>query len=71
MNSSVFFGLSSVAYVLAMVLYIAYLAFRSNPVGATATTLTIAGFLSQTGAIFMRWKEFYDIGQMGILRSVG
>lgn len=69
MNSSVFFGLSSVAYVLAMVLYIAYLAFRSNPVGATATTLTIAGFLSQTGAIILRWKEFYEIGQMGILRA--
>ena len=70
MSSSVFFGLSTIAYILAMILYIGYLAFRKSQIGIVATTVTIAGFLSQTCAILLRWKEFYDIGQMGWLRAV-
>ncbi|MDA8077911.1 MAG: c-type cytochrome biogenesis protein CcsB [Nitrospiraceae bacterium] len=70
MNSSVLFGLSTVAYVLAMILYIAYLAFRQNQVGIIATVITMAGFVAQTFAILLRWKEFYEIGQMGILRAI-
>lgn len=69
-SSSVFFGLSTIAYILAMVLYIGYLAFRNRQVGMVATTVTIAGFISQTIAILLRWKEFYEIGQMGWLRAV-
>ncbi len=68
--SSFFFGISTIAYILAMVLYIGYLAFRKKTIGVVATTVTIAGFLSQTIAILLRWKEFYDIGQMGWLRAV-
>ncbi len=68
--SSVFFGIATIAYILAMVLYIGYLAFRNKAIGVVATTVTITGFLSQTVAILLRWKEFYDIGQMGWLRAV-
>jgi len=68
--SSVFFGLSTIAYILAMILYIGYLAFRKSQVGVVATTVTIVGFISQTLAILLRWKEFYEIGQMGWLRAV-
>ncbi|MEC4676721.1 MAG: c-type cytochrome biogenesis protein CcsB, partial [Nitrospirota bacterium] len=60
---------STVAYVLAMILYNFYLAFRNNQIGVIATTFTITGFLSQTLAIATRWKEFYDLGQMGFLRA--
>ena len=70
MNSSVFFGLSTLAYILAMVLYIGYLAFKNNTVGVAATAITIGGFLSQTIALLIRWKEFADIGNMGFLRGV-
>ncbi|MBI5103177.1 MAG: c-type cytochrome biogenesis protein CcsB [Nitrospirae bacterium] len=70
MNSSVFFGLSSLAYILAMILYIAYLAFKNKTVGVTATALTIAGLLSQTAALLIRWKEFAELGNMGLLRGV-
>jgi len=70
MDSSTFFGLSTVAYVLAMVTYITYLAFRKAPIGIVATAITVAGFVSQTLALGMRWKEFSDIGQMGLLRAV-
>ncbi|HIJ60640.1 MAG TPA: c-type cytochrome biogenesis protein CcsB [Nitrospirae bacterium] len=70
MDSSDFFGISSIAYVLAMVLYISYLAFKNNTIGILATTFTIAGFASHTIAFIIRWKEFYDLGKMGILRAV-
>lgn len=70
MNSSVFFGLSTIAYILAMISYILYLGFKRNQIGIIATTITLAGFISQTLAIIMRWKEFADIGQMGLLRAV-
>lgn len=53
-----------------MVIYITYLAFRNNQIGIVATTITIAGFVSQTFAILLRWKEFAEIGQMGWLRAV-
>ncbi|TAN40438.1 MAG: c-type cytochrome biogenesis protein CcsB [Nitrospirae bacterium] len=53
-----------------MILYIAYLAFRNNTVGITATIVTVAGFVSQTMAILIRWKEFAEIGNMGLLRGV-
>jgi cytochrome c-type biogenesis protein CcsB len=70
MSSSVFFGLSTIAYILAMIAYIVYLAFRNKPIGIIATTITIAGFVSQTLAILLRWKEFAELGQMGWLRAV-
>jgi len=70
MNSSFFFGLSTMAYILAMITYITYIAFRKNQIGIMATTITIMGFVSQTFAIFMRWKEFSDLSGMGFLRSV-
>ncbi|MDA8215357.1 MAG: c-type cytochrome biogenesis protein CcsB [Nitrospiraceae bacterium] len=70
MDSSQFFGISSIAYILAMVAYIAYLVFRNSTVGIIATTITSVGFISQTIAFFIRGKEFYDIGQMGIMRAI-
>lgn len=70
MNSSFFFGISTILYILAMIVYIAYLAFRKKPVGIVATSATIIGFVSQTIAFGLRWKEFADIGQMGFLRAV-
>ena len=70
MNSSVFFGVATISYILAMILYISYLAFRKNAIGFVATTITIAGFVSQTLAILLRWAEFKEIGGMGWLRAV-
>lgn len=70
MDSSQFFGISGIAYILAMVAYISYLVIRNSTVGIVATSLTVIGFVSHTVAFFMRWKEFYDIGRMGVLRSI-
>jgi cytochrome c-type biogenesis protein CcsB len=57
------------AYILAMIIYIVYLAFKKPQIGIVATTVTVIGFITQTFAILLRWKEFYDIGKMGILRA--
>ena len=59
MDSSTLFGISTMAYILAMITYIAYLAFRNSQIGKAATALTITGFISQTIAIALRWSESY------------
>ncbi|MCG2710057.1 MAG: cytochrome c biogenesis protein CcsA [Thermodesulfovibrionales bacterium] len=59
MDSSTLFGISTMAYILAMITYIAYLAFRNSQTGKVATALTITGFISQTIAIAVRWFESY------------
>lgn len=70
MDSSNFFGIASIAYILAMVLYIAYLAFKNGTIGIVATTLTAVGLLSQTAAFILRAQEFYHVGQMGWMRAI-
>jgi len=70
MQSSVFFGLSTVAYILAMIAYITYIAFKNRGIGVAATGITIAGFASQTTAILLRWSEFYRFSGMGLIRSI-
>ena len=70
MGSSLFFGLSTMAYVLAMVVYVTHIAFRKKAVGITATGLTIFGFGSQTIGELLRWKENFDMAGMGILHSI-
>jgi len=69
MDSSIFFGISTTAYFLAMMIYITHLAFKNKVVGIAATSVTIVGFASQTVAIILRWKEFADFTGMGIWRS--
>lgn len=62
MSSPDFFGISEVAYMLAMIGYISYLIFKKQGVGFIATIITILGFTSQTIALILRWKESYEIG---------
>jgi cytochrome c-type biogenesis protein CcsB len=69
MDSSFFFGISTMAYIVAMIIYISYLAFKKVQVGLTATAITVIGFASHTLAIIMRWKEFAELSGMGFMRS--
>lgn len=62
MSSPDFFGISELAYMLAMIGYISYLVFKKPGVGFVATIITILGFTSQTTALILRWKESYEIG---------
>ncbi|MEJ2683009.1 MAG: c-type cytochrome biogenesis protein CcsB [Candidatus Sulfobium sp.] len=69
MDSSFFFGISTIAYFLAMVTYITYLGFKKKQIGLVATAITITGFVSQTIALVLRWNEFYAI-EKSFLRAV-
>ena len=61
MDSSLLFTIATLAYLVAMVLYISYLAFRKNGIGQTATVVTIVGFAVQTVALLLRWYESYQM----------
>ncbi|MEW6410472.1 MAG: c-type cytochrome biogenesis protein CcsB [Nitrospirota bacterium] len=62
MDSSTLFGISTMSYIIAMVIYIGYLAFRKEKVGVTASVVTYFGFIMQTLAIILRWIESYQMG---------
>src|SRR3989304_7573684 len=61
------FAVATLSYLIAMVLYISYLAFRKKKaIGVTASAVTYLGILLQTAAILLRWKVSYmmDIGRV-------
>jgi cytochrome c-type biogenesis protein CcsB len=66
MTNSLLFGISIFVYFFSMVLYVSYLAFRSESLGKVATLTLLAGVIIETTAIFLRWYESY---QMGIGRA--
>ena len=66
MTNSLLFGISIFVYFFSMVLYVSYLAFRSETLGKVATGVLWAGVGVETAAIFLRWYESY---QMGIGRA--
>jgi ABC-type transport system involved in cytochrome c biogenesis permease subunit len=45
-----------------MVLYVSYLAFRSESLGRVATWTLLTGVIVETTAIFLRWYESYEMG---------
>ncbi|MDP2268939.1 MAG: c-type cytochrome biogenesis protein CcsB [Deltaproteobacteria bacterium] len=62
MTNSLLFGISIFVYFFAMVLYVSYLAFRSEGLGRVATCTLWAGVVIETAAIGMRWYESYQLG---------
>jgi cytochrome c-type biogenesis protein CcsB len=66
MTNSLLFGISIFVYFFSMVLYVSYLAFRSEGLGKVATSVLLAGVGVETAAILLRWYESY---QMGIGRA--
>jgi cytochrome c-type biogenesis protein CcsB len=62
MSSSMLFNVTMVAYMVSTCIFFAFLASRSKAVGLAGTYTALFGFLVQTAAIAMRWKESYDQG---------
>jgi cytochrome c-type biogenesis protein CcsB len=62
MTSSLLFNVTTFAYLVSMVLFFAFLASRNKAVGIGGSLAAYAGFLAQTIAIGLRWKESYDMG---------
>ena len=62
MNSSLFFNITTIAYFAAMVLFIVYIVSRIQAVALTATGVVWGGFVANTIAIGLRWREAYALG---------
>ncbi|MFZ3116575.1 MAG: c-type cytochrome biogenesis protein CcsB [Syntrophales bacterium] len=62
MTNSLLFGISIFVYFFAMVLYVSYLAFRSEGLGKVATSCLWTGVVVETAAIGLRWYESYQLG---------
>ena len=55
MSSSLLFNVTTIAYFVAMVVFIVYLTAKNENVGFFATLVSWVGFVANTGAIGMRW----------------
>src|SRR5262245_58953648 len=62
MTSSLLFNVATIAYLFSMLAFFAFLASKSKSVGIVGSSIAYIGFLVQTVAIILRWKESYDIG---------
>lgn len=62
MTSSMLFNITTIAYLLSMIVFFAYLASKNRMVGLTGSILAYGGWILQTAAILLRWKESYDMG---------
>ena len=62
MSSSMLFNVTMIAYMVSTCIFFAFLASRSKGVGLAGTYAALFGFVVQTAAIGLRWKESYDQG---------
>lgn len=62
MTSSFFFNIATLSYLAATVLFFVFLAARTKTAGQAANWAAWAGFLVQTAAIGLRWRESYVLG---------
>jgi cytochrome c-type biogenesis protein CcsB len=62
MSNSLLFTICTLFYFIAMVLYIAYIALRSEGVGKAASFAVFAGVIAETAALGVRWYESYQMG---------
>jgi len=62
MASSTFYGIATMGYFFAMILYIAYLVFKSESVGTVASWTTRISFGFQAVAFGLRWFEGWQMG---------
>ena len=62
MTSSLFFNVTTIAYMTSMVVFFAFLASRNKSLGLAGSLIAYAGLAVQTVAIGLRWKESYDMG---------
>ena len=62
MSSSNLFNVTMIAYMVSTCIFFAFLASRTKAVGLAGTYAALFGFVVQTAAIGLRWKESYDQG---------
>ncbi len=62
MDSSQFFGITMIAYLLATAFYLALLVFKNRTTGLIGMILTCIGLIIHTAGIGIRWYESYKLG---------
>jgi len=62
MTSSLLFNVTTFSYLVSMLIFFAFLASKNRIVGLTASCVAYFGFIVQTTAIILRWKESYAMG---------
>jgi len=62
MTSSLLFNLTTIAYLVSMLLFFAFLASRVTVVGLLGSCAAFLGLAVQTAAIGLRWRESYVMG---------
>jgi cytochrome c-type biogenesis protein CcsB len=62
MTSSLLFNITTFAYLISMLCFFVHLASRNAAAGTAGSYTAFGGFLVQTVAIILRWKESYDLG---------
>jgi cytochrome c-type biogenesis protein CcsB len=62
MSSSFLFNVTTLSYLVSMVIFFVFLGSRNKTIGLSGSIAAYVGFLVQTAAIGLRWKESYDIG---------
>jgi len=62
MTSSLLFNVTTLSYMIAMLIFFGFLASRNRTIGLVASSVAFFGFVVQTVAIILRWKESYTMG---------
>jgi len=57
------FNVTTISYMLSTLLFLAFLATKNKSIGLSGTIAAGFGFIVQTTAIGLRWKESYDLGR--------
>jgi cytochrome c-type biogenesis protein CcsB len=63
MTSSMLFNVVTLTYMVSMLIFFAFLATKNKAIGLTASCAAYFGFIVQTTAIILRWKESYVAGR--------
>jgi cytochrome c-type biogenesis protein CcsB len=62
MTSSMLFNVTTFSYLVSMLIFFTFLATRNKTIGLVASCTAYFGFIVQTTAIILRWKESYAAG---------
>jgi cytochrome c-type biogenesis protein CcsB len=63
MTSSMLFNVTTISYMISTLIFLAFLATKNKNIGLSGTVAAAFGFIVQTTAIGLRWKESYDLGR--------
>lgn len=63
MTSSMLFNVTTLSYMVSMLIFFTFLATKNKTIGLAGSLAAYFGFIVQTTAILLRWKESYDLGR--------